>query len=109
LDEALAQSRADENNEGIIRALTGLARVHLEQHQPEKAETVLPEAVALARRTDMRRLLAEALSVYSQQQAALHDRERSQALWDEASKLYNILQAPQGKMQPAWLPEIATS
>jgi tetratricopeptide (TPR) repeat protein len=108
-EDAEAQSRADANNEGIIRALTGLARAHLEQHQPEKAEALLSEAIGLARKSDMRRLLAEALSVYSQQQAALNQHERSQVLWDEASKLYNILQAPQGKMQPAWLPEIATN
>lgn len=105
LDEALVQSRADHHIEGIVQALIGTARVLLERKQPQQAEAPLNEALALARKADLRRLVAEALSVHSQQQAAVNNPERSLALWEEARKLFSILQNPKAKLVPAWLPE----
>ncbi len=103
LNTALTQGRADEDVEVIVRSLTGLGRLALQRSTPESATTLLDEATGLARRADMRRLLAEALSVYSEQQAKVNQRERSEALWDEAQKLYNVLRLSQSKLRPAWL------
>ena len=66
-------------------------------------ELLLYEAIALARRADMRRLLAEALGIFSEQQAKQNQPERSKSLWEEAQKLFNMLRAPQGKTEPGWL------
>jgi tetratricopeptide (TPR) repeat protein len=104
-EEALAQSRSSENTEGIVQALIGMARMYLGREQPQQAESALNEAISLARKADLRRLLAEALSVHSQQQAAVKNTERSVALWGEARKLFNLLQDPKAKAAPAWLPD----
>jgi tetratricopeptide (TPR) repeat protein len=103
LETALAGGRTDSDIEVIVRALTGMARVAVVEGRPAEVTTFLDEAVNLARKADMRRLLAEALSVYSEQQAALHQPEQSSTLWDEASKLYQMLHSPQAKQQPEWL------
>lgn len=103
LEAVLAQGRADSDIELIIRAQTGLARTALKQDQPGAVTAALDEAIGMARKADMRRLLAEALSVYSEQQAALQQPERSSSLWDEAQKLFRMLNSPQAKLQPAWL------
>ncbi|MEO8606636.1 MAG: tetratricopeptide repeat protein [Chloroflexota bacterium] len=103
LESGLAQGQNDSDIELIIRGQIGLARVALKQNQPESVTTALDEATGMARQADMRRLLAEALSVYSEQQAALKQPERSSSLWDEAQKLYRMLNSPQAKLQPAWL------
>ncbi len=103
LEAALAQGRADEDVEVIIRSLTGLARLIIHQEDSKSAEPLLNEAIALARRADMRRLLAEALGIYSEQQAQQNQAEHSRSLWEEAQKLFNMLRAPQGKTEPSWL------
>jgi len=102
-DEALFQSRSSQHIEAMVQALTLTARVRLAQERPADAETLLNEAVTLARRADLRRLLAEALHAQSQQQAAVGNIERAQSLWEEARKLFSILQSPKAKIQPAWL------
>ena len=103
LEAALAQGRADGDVEVIVRALTGLGRLAIYQERPADVTPALDEAVNLARRADMRRCLAEALSVYSEQQARLHQPARSTSLWDEAHKLFQILESPQAKLEPGWL------
>lgn len=100
---ALEQGRKDEDAELIIRAQTGLGQLALRQGQPAAAASTLEEAINLARKADMRRLLAEAMSAASEQQAMLGHVERSAALWDEALKLFTMLHAPQAKTRPAWL------
>ncbi len=105
LDESLAQSRSIENIDGIVQALIGMARVYLARELPQQADGALNEAVSLARKADLRRLLAEALSVYSQQQASVKNGERALALWEEARKLFHILQHPKAKAAPEWLPD----
>jgi tetratricopeptide (TPR) repeat protein len=100
---ALEQGRKDEDAELIIRAQTGLGQLALRQGQPGAAASTLEEAINLARRADMRRLLAEAMSAGSEQQAMLGHVERSASLWDEAHKLFTMLHAPQAKTRPAWL------
>ncbi len=109
LEEALHQSRADGHIEGIVQALIGTGRVYLKRKQPQQAETALNEALALARSADLRRLVAEALSAHSQQQAAVNNPERSLALWEEARKVFGILQNPKANHLPAWLAEVSSS
>lgn len=101
--QALDEGRAQADVEIIVRALIGQARLALIDDQPQEADDMLEEAIQLARRADMRRQLAEALQVHSEQQAALNETERSLTLWDEAQKLFTILQMPQAELEPEWL------
>ena len=103
LESALEQGRASDDIEVIIRSLTGQARLAVSEQDYPRAQPLLDEAISLARRADMRRLLAEALAVYSEQQAKLNQHDRSTTLWEEAQKLFTMLRAPQGKIQPGWL------
>ena len=89
--------------ENTIRGLTGQARIALALDQAGSADNALQEAIMMSRRADMRRLLANALVVQSQQQAALEQPEKATALWEEARKLYAVLHAPQAKQTPSWL------
>lgn len=109
LNTALTVGRANGEHEVIIRALTGLGLLALRRGQPGEVPVLLDEATSLARRGDMRRLLAEALTVYSEQQAQINQIERADALWQEAQKLFTILRSPQGKIRPAWLEAKRTS
>jgi tetratricopeptide (TPR) repeat protein len=99
--QALAWGRTHNDVEVVIRALTGQARAALKGGQVEEAGEMLRQASAYARKADMRRLLAEALHVHSQQQAAADHLDEARALWDEAKKLFAILHVPQ--LQPEWL------
>jgi hypothetical protein len=80
-----------------------MARLTVLQGQPESARPLLEEAQVLARRSDQRRLLAEALSVQSEQRAALGQEAEAAAAWDEAQRAYAVLHMPQAKLHPAWL------
>jgi hypothetical protein len=102
-EEVLTQGREINDVELIIRALTGLATVSLGLEKPAECGAWLEEAVTLARKADMRRLQAEALTVYSQQQAALNNNDQAGSLWRDAQKLFAILRSPQANMKPAWL------
>ncbi len=102
LDEALTYSRQVNQSEVIIMALITRSRLLLVRQQPEAADDLLTEAITLARKIDHRRLLAESLSLRSEQQAALG--RSGEAAWEEAQRLYLILHMPKGKIQPAWLP-----
>jgi tetratricopeptide (TPR) repeat protein len=101
--QALDEGRAQADVEVIVRALIGQARLALLDGQPQEADDLLEEAIQLARRADMRRQLAEALQVHSEQQAALNETARSLTLWDEAQKLFTMLQMPQASLEPEWL------
>ena len=65
--------------------------------------SMVGRSITLARKADMRRLQAEALTVYSQQQAALKNDDQAGSLWRDAQKLFAILRAPQANIKPAWL------
>ena len=103
LDAALEYARAGQGGDLLIAALNGQARLLLARQQPAAADDALAEAAALARKLDHRRLLAEALALRSQQQAALGHAAEAAAAWDEAHRLYLMLHMPQGKTQPLWL------
>ena len=105
LAQALNQGREYSDVEAIARALLGQTRIALDQNQPQAAEELLEEAIHLTRQGDMRRLLAEALQLHSEQQAALSDNNRSLALWDEAQKLFSILHMPEANLEPDWIKE----
>jgi tetratricopeptide (TPR) repeat protein len=103
IDAAVAQGRESGQNELLISALTVQARLHIAQRDPAAADAPLSEAIALARKIENRRLLAEALAMRSQQHAALERADEAAAAWGEAQRLYLMLHMPQGKIQPAWL------
>ncbi len=100
---ALETAREINEPEVLVGALIGMARLRMKQQDPEAAGTLLSEAVPVARRADMRRLLAEALALQSEQQAAVDNQEKARALWEEAKRLYTHLRAPQAKQTPFWL------
>ncbi len=103
LDEALAQAQANSHAEATISTQIGLGRLRIAQGQPGTADDLIAEAIMLARKIENRRLLAEALSLKSQQQAALDQQAAALAAWEEAQRLYRMLHMPQGKTQPTWL------
>ncbi len=103
--QCLNQGREISDVEVIARALMGQARVALKRDQPQAVDDLLQEAIHLTRQSDLRRLLAEALQLHSEQQAALNQSSRSLELWDEAQKLFSILQMPEARQEPDWLDE----
>ena len=103
LEEALATAREIGDNEATIGALTAQSQLLLLDHRPEAIGDRLSEAITLARRADMRRLLAGALRVQSQQQALLGNQEQAQNLWNEAQRLYTVLHSPEAEQHPIWL------
>lgn len=102
-EAALSQAHQDNNIEGVIHAQVGFGRLALERGDLAEAEQQLGEVVTLARRANMRRLLAEALMLRSRLEAAQGLDDRAEKSWDEAQRLFTILHAPQAKEQPAWL------
>lgn len=102
-EAVLAQGRADDDVELIVRGLLGRARIALHQGQPQRADAALEEAAGLARKASLRRLHAETLALHSQQQASMGQAAQAAALWDEARKLYAVLHMPQARLHPAWL------
>lgn len=103
IEAAVTQGRESGQNELLIAALTAQARLRLHIGQSAVADAPLTEAIALARKIENRRLLAEALAMRSQQYAALERADDASAAWSEAQRLYLMLHMPQGKIQPAWL------
>ncbi len=103
LDNVLAFARQQGDTELLIRTLTIQGQIMLLHHQPEEAGKILLETVNLARRADMRRLLAHALHIYSQQQSATGQLQQAQQTWDEAQRLYTVLRATDASLQPDWL------
>ncbi len=95
--------RASAPGELLIMALTVRARLLIAQQHADQADEPLAEAITLARKLDLKRLLAEALSVRSQQQSVLERTGEAASAWEEAQKLYALLHMPQAKYQPAWL------
>jgi uncharacterized protein HemY len=85
----------------LIRALTLQGRLELQRGRAEVAGDLLKEAIPYARKSSMRLLLAEALDVHSQQQAAAHQFDEAKVLWDEARRLFTLLHVP--RLQPDWL------
>jgi len=101
--EVTTHGRAYQDAELMIQGLTGQAQVALAEQPFPQVEAWLNEAIALARRSDSRRLLAEALRIQSMYHAAVHHPEQAHAGWEEARRLFSILHHPQAKIRPAWL------
>ncbi len=70
-DEALDFAREANDFEALTIALIGGSRLLLRQSDADSAEPVIAEAIQTARKADLRRLLAEAVAVFSEQQAAV--------------------------------------
>ena len=101
LDEALAFARSQPFTELLVRALIGQCALRERQGRP--ADAPAEEAVALARRHELRRLLADALTAHSQRDAALGQPDAARAAWDEAVRIYGALKMPQARLHPGWL------
>ncbi len=107
LEPVVAFGRTEENVEVVVRGLTALARADVLQGNPAAAAPRLEEALYIARRGDLRRYLADALSVQSMGQAAGGDVAAAEATWAEAQKHYRTLHHPLGRSTPAWLAQPA--
>ncbi len=104
LGEALAYARANPYSDLLVRALVAQCALRDKQGRPQDAPA--EEAVTLARRHELRRLLADALTAQSQRDAALGDLPAARAAWDEAVRLYSALKMPQARFTPGWLSEL---
>ena len=103
LTGVMEAARAEEDAEALVKALMGLARVHIRGGAAPAATALLDEAAQITRRGDMRMLSAEVLCVRSELQAALGNLVQSAADWDESKRLFTMLHSPQARIQPAWL------
>jgi tetratricopeptide (TPR) repeat protein len=102
-DEALELARESNDFEALTIALIGGARLLLRQEDTSGAEPVIAEAIQTARKADLRRLLAEAVAVFSEQKAAMGDMNKARDLWTEAQRLYRMVGGPQARQTPFWL------
>lgn len=107
LDSALAYGQSAAQPEVTARAQAGHAKRLLLAGQPGEADAPLREAVELARKNELRRLLADFLSLQSEQRAAVDQPDTAAELWSEAQRLYARLGMPQAKIQPNWLADPA--
>lgn len=103
LGDALKYGRDNGLTELIVRALNQQGRLAMLRARPEDATVLLEEAIFLARRADLRRYLAEALSLRSEHLAALGQPDDADAHWTEARKFFTMLRMPQSKLEPGWL------
>jgi tetratricopeptide (TPR) repeat protein len=103
IHQALESGQAGENGEVTIRAQTALALLYVQKGEPAAADAALAAAIGLARRLEIRRWLAEALTVRSQQQSSLRNDTEANSAWEEAQRLYEMLHMPQAKVAPGWL------
>ncbi len=108
LEMAIERARSIDALDLTVRALMGQARIALIAENLQFAGTLIDEAIGLARRAELRRLLADLLYLRSQQQERIGSRQTSAAAWEEAHRLYTMLHMPQAKLQPAWLTETPT-
>jgi tetratricopeptide (TPR) repeat protein len=102
-DEALAAARASNDFEVIVIALLVVGRANLRRALPDAAMPPINEALSIAQRAGLRRLLAEAYHLLSEAQAAANDRETAKGSWEQAARLYRMVGAPQAKLTPHWL------
>ncbi|MBN8593121.1 MAG: tetratricopeptide repeat protein [Anaerolineae bacterium] len=107
VEPAVALGRTEDNVEVVVRGLTALARADVLQGNPAAAIPRLEEAIHIARRGDLRRCLADALSVQSMAQAASGDSAAAESTWAEAQKHYRTLHHPLARGTPAWLAQPA--
>lgn len=103
LREALEIAQRQEAVEASVRAQTGLARLALKRGQINPGLVIAIEAVDVARRAGLQRVLAGALTVLSELFAAAGMAEKAVDAWDEAVKLLQALRIPAAAQNPAWL------
>jgi tetratricopeptide (TPR) repeat protein len=107
LESAVAVGRGEENVEVVVRGLTALGRADALRNHTAEALPRLEEAIHIARRSDLRRCLANALSVQSMAQAAGGNVTAAESTWAEAQKHYRTLHHPLSRGNPAWLSQPA--
>jgi tetratricopeptide (TPR) repeat protein len=100
---ALETGRETRNMEIIACALIGQTKTALELNQIKIAEKPINEAVALARKYELSRMLARALTIRGDFYYRSDQANEASADWDEASKLWEMLRGSiEGKV-PSWL------
>lgn len=102
-ERALTIGQAIDNVEVNIRAQTGLAQVAIVRGELEAANGWIQTALTSARRTMIRRLIAEALRVQSELYAKQGQLDAARSAWIEAQKIFEGLHHPDAKLHPAWL------
>lgn len=104
--DGLDIGQSHNRQEVVIRAKIGLAYCVLHEDDSTTVEQLTQSAIDLAERMNMRRLLADALSVRSQYMMQVHhDKETATADWKRARKLYNMLHLPLDIRTPLWVQE----
>ena len=91
---ALADSQAVLDTENVIRTQLRQARLYLEQEKVMAADALAQEAEAAARRMYYRKGLADALKTLGATNAARRQIERAKYFYQEAGKIYRVLQDP---------------
>lgn len=102
-NEALTAGQLLSNYEVLIKAQVGLMRCAMQKGDLDTAKTMINNAVERAERLNTRRLLADALTAYSEYQIGIGDQEAATISWERARKLYNILHLPLHIRTPGWV------
>ncbi|MCU0497842.1 MAG: hypothetical protein MUF87_10860 [Anaerolineae bacterium] len=102
-ERALGIGQSLDNLEITIRAQAGLARLAIARNDLEAASLATQNAVNMARRTMIRRLIAEALRVQSELYAKQDQLDAARSAWAEVQKIYEALHHPDATVKPVWL------
>lgn len=100
--EALSLAEESQDTEAITRATIEAARASIDTDAGGAAASLTP-LINTLRTQNNRRLLADALTVYSRAYAAKDKLDEARKLWDEARKLYGLLEHPARALDPTWL------
>lgn len=102
LTNVLEIAQTAQNSEVLWRATIELAKID-GRASPAKAAADLLPLVSTLRSQGNRRLLADALTTLSQLAAVQRRLEEANRLWDEAHKIYSVLDHPSKRLEPVWL------
>ncbi|MCZ2095354.1 MAG: tetratricopeptide repeat protein, partial [Anaerolineae bacterium] len=91
---ALEKSRASGDRENLVRTLARLAALYRRTARAEQARPLLDEALAIARRMDYKKGLADIAAVQGDLAQDSGDFEAARRSYAEARRLYAILHDP---------------
>lgn len=101
-EEALKLAQTAHDAEAASRATIEIARAGIATDAQGSAAGLAPLVTTL-RAQNNRRLLADALTVFSNLYAVLGKGDEARKAWEEARKLYMALEHPAKLLEPAWL------
>lgn len=102
LTEALDMGRQLDNNDVIIRALNGLAKLAIQDDDIQALGSLTAEAVQRADYMGARRLLADALILRSEYWNRVEDLTRAAQDWQQAQHLLSNLRIQFKERSPSW-------